>query len=156
MRTRSLTIWATKCLLLVLALGLAAWAADSNVGTWKMNTAKSKLSQGPGNQSMTLTIVGVGNGIHLTGEGTDADGKPIHVEYSAKYDGKDNPAKGLPYGETGALKRSDQNSIEATMKKGGVLTMTVTSTVSADGKTRTSVFKGKNAQGQEVNNTVVY
>jgi hypothetical protein len=34
--------------------------------------------------------------------------------------------------------------------------MTVTSTISKDGKTRTSTFKGKDAQGRDVNNVVVY
>jgi hypothetical protein len=34
--------------------------------------------------------------------------------------------------------------------------MTVTSTVSNYGKTRTSTFKGKDAQGRDVNNIVVY
>ena len=34
--------------------------------------------------------------------------------------------------------------------------MTITSKVSADGKTRTSTFKGKDAQGRAVNNSVVY
>ncbi len=41
------------------------------------------------------------------------------------------------------------------MKKGGQVTMTVTSKVSKDGKTRTSTFKGKDAQGHDVNNVVV-
>jgi len=34
--------------------------------------------------------------------------------------------------------------------------MTVTSKVSADGKTRTSTFIGKDAQGRAVHNVVVY
>jgi hypothetical protein len=34
--------------------------------------------------------------------------------------------------------------------------MTVTSVISKDGKTRTSTFKGKNAEGQDINNVVVY
>ncbi len=34
--------------------------------------------------------------------------------------------------------------------------MTVASTVSNYGKTRTSTFKGKDAQGRDVNNIVVY
>jgi hypothetical protein len=34
--------------------------------------------------------------------------------------------------------------------------MTVITAVSADGKTRTSTFKGKDGQGREVNNVVVY
>ncbi len=47
------------------------------------------------------------------------------------------------------------NTNQSTSKKGGQVTMTVTSTVSKDGKTRTSTFKGKDAQGQDVNNVVV-
>ena len=42
------------------------------------------------------------------------------------------------------------------MKKGDQVVMTVTSVISKDGKTRTSTFKGKNAEGQDVNNVVVY
>ena len=34
--------------------------------------------------------------------------------------------------------------------------MTVHSVVSQDGKTRTSTFKGKDAQGNDVSNVVVY
>jgi hypothetical protein len=34
--------------------------------------------------------------------------------------------------------------------------MTVTSVISKAGKTRTATFKGKDAQGQDVNNIVVY
>jgi len=34
--------------------------------------------------------------------------------------------------------------------------MTVTSVLSKDGKTRTSTFTGKDAQGADVNNVVVY
>ena len=34
--------------------------------------------------------------------------------------------------------------------------MTVTTTVSGDGKTRTTILKGKNEKGQDVNNVAVY
>ena len=39
---------------------------------------------------------------------------------------------------------------------GGQVMMTVTSVVAAEGKTRTSTFKGKNEKGEDVNNVVVY
>jgi hypothetical protein len=42
------------------------------------------------------------------------------------------------------------------MKKGDQVVMTVTSVISKDGITRTSTFKGKDAQGRDVNNVVVY
>jgi hypothetical protein len=53
-------------------------------------------------------------------------------------------------------KQIDANTIESTLKKAGQVPMTVTSTVSKDGKTRTSTFKGKDAQGRDENNVVVY
>lgn len=36
------------------------------------------------------------------------------------------------------------------------MVMTVTSMISNDGKTRTSTWKGKDAQGRDVNNVVVF
>jgi hypothetical protein len=62
----------------------------------------------------------------------------------------------LPYAETVSVKRIDANTIESTLKKGGQVVMTVTSTVSNYGKMRTSTFNGKDAQGRDVNNIVVY
>jgi hypothetical protein len=53
-------------------------------------------------------------------------------------------------------KRIDANTIESTLKKAGQVPMTVSSTVSKDGKTRTSTFKGKDALGHDVKNIVVY
>jgi hypothetical protein len=95
-------------------------------------------------------------GIKIDSEGIDGEGNATNVQYDAKFDGKDYPATGLPNGETVSVKRIDANTIQATIKKGDQVVMTVTSKVSADGKTRTSTFKGKDAQGHAVNNVVVY
>ena len=46
MQIRSLTALATKLLVLALVLAGAAWAADSNVGTWKLNTANQRTVLG--------------------------------------------------------------------------------------------------------------
>jgi len=156
MQIRSLTALATKLLVLAVVLAGAAWAADSNVGTWKLNPAKSTYSPGPAPKSNTVTIVAVDNGIHLTAEGVDAAGKPTYVEYTAKYDGDDSPVMGVAYADTVALKRIDANTVETTMKKAGTPVMTVRATVSPDGKTRTALFTGKNENGEDVNNTAVY
>ena len=102
-----------------------------------------------------MTITTVGNGIHLSTQGVDASGKPTHVEYTARYDGQDYPVTGIPYADTVALKRLDDHTVEATLKKAGTPVMTVRTTISADGKTRTSLFTGKNEKGEDVNNTVV-
>ena len=75
---------------------------------------------------------------------------------AAKFDGKDYPFTGNPNADTVALKRIDSHTIETQWKKGGKPTITVRTTISKDGKTRTSTQTGKNAQGQDVNNVVIY
>jgi uncharacterized protein YodC (DUF2158 family) len=89
-------------------------------------------------------------------EGTDGNGNPTHVQFDAKFDGKEYPATGLPAGDSVSAKRINAATTQIIMKKDGQPVMTVTSVVSNDGKTRTSTFKGKDPQGHEVNNVVVY
>ncbi len=155
MRTNRSVIFTTALLLVVLVLAITPAAADQHSGTWKMNPDKSKYSPGPAPKSSTAKIESDENGIKVNVEGTNADGSALHVQYDAKFDGKDYPITGVPNADTISVKRIDANTIQSTSKKGGQVTMTVTSTVSKDGKTRTSTFKGKDAQGQDVNNVVV-
>jgi hypothetical protein len=155
MRINRFAIFATT-LIAALVLCVAVAAADQHSGTWKMNPAKSKYSPGPAAKSVTLKVESDENGIKIDAEGTGGDGNPTHVQYDAKFDGKDYPATGLPYGDTVSVKRIGANTIQATIKKGDQVVMTVTSKVSTDGKTRTSTFKGKDSQGRGVNNVVVY
>lgn len=143
-------------LLVALALSVTPAAADQHSGTWKMNPAKSKYSPGPAAKNLTLKVESDEKRVKVDSEGTDGEGKPTHVQYDAKFDGKDYPVTGVPYGDTVTVKRIDANTIQTTIKKGDQVVMTVTAKVSADGKTRTSTFKGKDAQGHAVNNVVVY
>ncbi len=156
MRTKRFVAFVTTLLLVALAVNVAAAADDQHSGTWKMNPAKSKYSPGPAAKSVNLKIESDENGINIDAEGTDGDGNPTHVQYDAKFDGKDYPVTGLPYAETVSVKRIDASTIQSTLKKGGQVVMKVTSTVSNYGKIRTSTFKGKDAQGRDVNNVVVY
>ena len=156
MRIKMLAALATALLLVALALNVTAAAADQHSGTWKMNPDKSKYSPGPAPKSITVKIESDADNIKLSSDGIDAAGNPTHVEYTAKYDGKDYPITGVPNADTIALERPDASTIRSTLKKGGQVVMTVTSVISKDGKTRTSTFKGKNAEGQDINNVVVY
>ncbi len=156
MRIKSFAAFGTTLLLVALAVNVAAAAAaDQQSGTWKMNPAKSKYSPGPAPKGITVKVDSDENNIKITADGTDADGNPTHVEYSAKFDGKDYPITGVPNADTVSVKRIDANTVQSTLKKAGQVVMTVRSTVSKDGKTRTSTFKGKDAQGHDVNNVVV-
>jgi hypothetical protein len=155
MRMNGFAIFPTTLLMVSFVLSVAA-AADQHSGTWKMNPAKSKYSPGPTPRSLTVKVDCDENGIKLDSEGTNADGTPTHVEYSAEFDGKDYPITGT-YADTVSVKRIDANTIESTLrKKDGKLMLIVTSTVSTAGKTRTSTFKGTDGQGHDINNIVVY
>jgi hypothetical protein len=156
MRIKMFAAFATAMLLVAFVLNVAAAAADQHSGTWKMNPAKSTYSPGPAPKSNTLTINSDADNIKLSSDGIDAAGNPTHVEYTAKYDGKDYPITGVPNADTVALERLNASTIRSTMKKGDQVVMTVTSVISKDGTTRTSTFKGKNAEGQDINNVVVY
>jgi len=156
MRIKMFAVFAATLLLVAFALNVSAAAADQQSGTWKMNPAKSKYSPGPAPKSVTVKIDSDADNIKLSSDGIDAAGNPTHVEFTAKYDGQDYPITGVPNAETIALKRIDASTTESTSKKAGQAVMVVRSVVSRDGKTRTSTFKGKDAQGQDVNNVVVY
>ena len=86
-----------------------------------------------------------------------ADGSVRHWEFTANYDSKDSKVTGNnPDADTVARTRIDASTVQTVSKKNGKVTTTQTSTVSADGKTRTVTTKGVNAAGQQVNNVAVY
>jgi hypothetical protein len=140
----------------VLVLGSIAQAADNQVGTWKLNVAKSKYSPGPPPKEGTLTVEAIPNGLKITIDGTDAEGKPVHMEFAPTYDGKDVPATGMPGADTISIKKIDDYTVQAVSKKEGKPLTTTRTVVSKDGKTRTTTQKGTNAKGEKVNNKIVY
>ena len=137
-------------------IGAAFAQSDPQVGTWKLNLAKSKYSPGPGPKSATTKIEAVGAGTKVSVDQALADGTARHWEFTANYDGKDSPVTGNPDADTVARTRLDANTVQTVSKKGGKVTTTQTSAVSSDGKTRTVTTKGVNASGQQVNNVAVY
>ena len=154
MQTRFLTL--VIALASVLVFGAVAFA-DNNVGTWKLNVAKSSFSPGPGPKSQTLKIEAWGDdGLKYTADGVGPDGKPSHAEFQAKFDGKDVPFKGNPDADTLAYKRIDANTLQATTKLKGKTTITAKVVVSKDGKTRTVTQTGTDAQGRTVKSVFVY
>jgi len=155
MKNKKLLSCALATLVGALTLFVATAAADQASGTWKMNAEKSKYSPGPPPKSLTVVVESDDNNYKIDATGTDSDGKPMHVQYSAKFDGKDYPATGVANADSVSVRRIDANTIETVQKKDGKVMMTIASTVSKDGKTRTSTWRGKNAEGKDVYNVVV-
>src|SRR5262245_23751630 len=77
-----------------------------------------------------------------------AEGKPIDIQFTANYDGKDYPVTGNPDWDTIAIKRIDAYKVEVTPKKAGKVVSTNTRVVSNDGKTMTITEIGVNAKGE--------
>jgi len=157
MKLRKVAIGLNALVCAALTLGVAANAADPHSGNWKMNAAKSSYSPGPAPKSIALKIQTDGKSYKVHSETTDAAGKATTLEFDAKIDGKDYPGKNLQSGaDMVSVETVDANTVRVTMKKAGKAVMTVTSVVSADGKTRTSTFVGWDAEGKDVKNVVVY
>ena len=156
---KKISVLVTVVALAVLVSGALLAQSNPAVGTWKLNTAKSKFNPGPAPQSQTRIDEAQDNGVKASVEGTAADGSHFAYGYTADYDGKDNPISGTgaPSGaDTIAIKRINPNTTEATLKKGGQVVLTTRAVVSKDGKVRTITTKGTDAHGQPTNNVVIF
>ena len=146
----------TILLTLVVCLVAAVMCfASPQMGTWKLNEAKSKFAPGaPKNH--TVVYEAAGDNVKVTVDGTDADGKALHNEWTGKFDGKDYAVTGDPTSDTRAYKKVNDNMLDMTIKKDGKVTATGEIVVSADGKTRTVTTSGTDDKGKTVKNTAVY
>ena len=98
---------------------LLAQTADPVIGTWELNLASQKYDPGPAPKSQTRTYEAVGESLKVSIEGVTAEGKETHTDYTGKYDGKDFPVSGNPDADTMSLKRIDDSTSEATLRKAG-------------------------------------
>jgi hypothetical protein len=149
--------------IIAIAFTAAAQAPSPLNGTWKFNAAKSKYT--PANlapKSNTITYTITGDTIKGLTDGVDAQGRATHTEYTAKFDGKTYPGKFMLDGkpnpdQDGVIwKKIDNNTYETTTMLKGKALVTSHIVVASDGKSRTTTQTGKNAQGQTINNVVVY
>ena len=151
----------TKTIALSLGLILAAgalYAADPMEGTWKLNEAKSKLTRGTvKNNKVVYDSKRLGSGRwEITTDGTDSDGKPVHIEWKGKFDGKDYQVTGDPNSDMRAYTKVNDQTLNITAKRAGKVTATGRIVVSADGKSRVVNVNGTTAKGKTFSNTVVY
>jgi hypothetical protein len=150
-----------KATTIVLTLALyfvgvvVCFAQDANVGTWRLNEAKSKL--GPGApKNNTVVYEAAGDNVKVTIDGTDKDGKPTHNEWTGRYDGKDYPVTGDPNSDARSLHKIDDRTLGFNVKKGGKVTTSGRIVVSADGKSRTVTASGSDTTGKKFSSTAVY
>lgn len=149
----------TRTIVLTMALCLAAvavsFASNANLGTWKLNEAKSKIPAGAvKNNAVSYEVAG--DSVKVTVDGVDGDGKPTHNEWTGKFDGKDYPLTGDPTADMRSYKTVNAHTTQLTNKKDGKVTLSGQIVISADGKSRTLIVSGTNAKGEKVKYTAVY
>ena len=151
MKTRTIALTMALCFL----AAAVCLASDLNIGTWKLNEAKSKLAPGA-TKSQKVVYEAVGDQMKVTIEGTTADGKSLHIEWTGKFDGKFYPLTGDPNNDERSYKKIDARTLEGTSKKAGKVTSNTRIVVAADGKSRTVTSSGTNAKGAKVTTVAVY
>lgn len=157
MQARMRQVFLLTAIAMTLAVALGGTAFAQSVGTWKLNLAKSKYTQGKPPKSTTLKYEAVGAGIKATVDTVSADGAVIHYEVTTNYDGKDNPVIGnSPDRDMTARTRVNATTTTSVNKKGGKIMTNQTFVVSADGKMLTITTTGTDAKGQSVSTVAVY
>ena len=149
----------TKMIVLALVVffgsALIAAAQDPNMGTWKLNEAKSHFAKGaPKNHTVVYEMAG--DDVKVTVDGTDGSGAATHNEWTGKFDGKDYAVSGDATSDMRSYRRINSRTLAIKAKKDKKVTLTGTISVSRNGKMRTVRTTGKNAQGKWVTNTAVY
>ena len=148
-----------KVIVLTLAVffvGVAVCSADDpQMGTWKLNEAKSKF--GPGaTKNNTVIYEAAGDMVKATVDGTDSTGAATHNEWTGKFNGRYYAVTGDPTSDQRAYRKVSSRVLSLTAKKAGKVTLTGRITVSRDGKHRTVTTTGKDSKGKWVTNTAVY
>ena len=151
MRTKTVGLTLALCVSAV-ALG---FAEDPEMGTWKLNEAKSKIAPGmPKNH--TVVYEAAGDSVKITVDGTDKDGKATHNEWTGKFDGKDYPVTGDPNSDMRSYTKVKAHKLKFTVKQSGKSTTTGRAMISDDGKSRTVTVNGTDAEGNKFKSVAVY
>jgi hypothetical protein len=127
---------------------------NPNMGTWKLNEAKSKFAGKARNH--TVVYEAAGDQIKVTVDGVDESGAAVHSEWTGKFDGKDYPVTGDASSDSRSYRTINKNTLELTGKKDGKVTLTGRIVVAPNGKMRTVTTTATNAQGKKVSTTAVY
>jgi hypothetical protein len=148
----------TKTVALIISLVFVSVALgfqnNPQMGTWKLNDAKSKFAGKARNQ--TVVYEAAGDQTKVTVDGVDEDGNAVHNEWTGKFDGKDYPVTGDSNADTRSYRRINANTLMLKNKKGGKVTLTGRIVVSNGGKTRTVTTTSTNSQKKKVTNVAVY
>ena len=132
MKTRSVFLTFLLCFLAL----AASFAQNANLGTWKLDEAKSNIPAGVG-KNTTVVYSAAGSDIKVTTDGVNAAGQPAHSEWTGKFDGKPYPVTGDPNVDYRAYKTKGDRKLLLANMKGNKTVSNGKVELSKDGKSRT-------------------
>lgn len=121
--------------LVVLALTVS-FGQNANLGTWKLNEAKSTIPAGLGKNTSVIWAAS-GDMLKVTTDGVDATGKPAHTEWTGKIDAKPYPVTGDPNVDFRAYKSKNDHLLFIASMKGNDTVSNGKIQLAKDGKSRT-------------------
>lgn len=152
-----------RCLTLALSASAAPWLVatalaqtDAHLGKWTLNANKSVFSPGPPPRSQVRIYTLDGDKLKATIETLQPLGIKTVVLYTAGFDGKDYPITGNSEINTIALKRIDQWTFDATLKRSGKVITTTRNNVSQDGRIMTVTAQGTTPRGQPTKSVAIF
>jgi hypothetical protein len=151
MKTRTMLLALAFCLSVV----AVSFADNPNVGTWKLNDAKSKIPAGV-SKNTTVTYTADGDNLKAVLDGVDGKGNPTHSEWTGKFDGKDYPVTGDPNVDSRSITKVDEHHYKVASKKDGKVVQSGNIVLAPDGKSRTLTISGTNAAGKKTSATYIY
>jgi hypothetical protein len=138
-----------------LSVVAVSFADNPNIGTWKLNDAKSKIPAGV-SKNTTVTYTADGDNLKAVLDGVDGKGNPTHSEWTGKFDGKDYPVTGDPKVDSRAITKVNDHHYKVASKKDGKVVQSGTVVIAPDGKSRTLTVTGTDAAGKKATATFVY
>jgi hypothetical protein len=141
----------------VCLFALALYAAENpNMGTWKLNEAKSKIPAGVGKNTTVVYSAAANDMIKVTTDGVDASGKTSHSEWTGKFDGKPYPVTGTDSSDSRSYTAKGERTLDLVVMKGGKTVATGKIEVAEDGKTRTVDIDETSADGKKLKAKFMY
>jgi hypothetical protein len=145
-------------ILFVAILATIARASDDPfVGKWVLDVQRSEYPAGSCPKTMTIEMETVGHGVRYRSDAVYADGKTVHAEYTADYDGN----QAMVIGAHGMmlpvfLKRIDSHTVVASYTKSFQVVATSRRVVSEDNRVMTITTTSRDAAGKPVTTIGLY
>lgn len=138
-----------RALIGVALMAVVLFGADTSVGIWKLNIAKSEETSTNPLKSRTEVYETTPDGfVKITRTDQRANGTSLSYNYTFKYDGKAYPFVGARFDSIAQSRLDDKTTTFEVQKTGEKYHGTGRYVVSKDGKTRTQLEEGTAPDGK--------